>query len=349
MRSAWSVRCSASASSEHEDRQTHPGSFSGILALAIAYTLISGASDGGNLLAAAAASRVVSPRLSLCIIAVGVLFGPIVFGTAVAGTIGTGIADYPHLGAALLGAGIAGGIITRIVMYLASVPTSGSVALVGAMVGSLWAGPGLSAVHWHGVGKVAIALVLSPIVGFFAGALAYAIVLLILSFLSRRAGERVMRLQWATIALQALGYGANDAEKTVGLFAAALLVAGGGTSFATPFWTIALTAAAFAAGMVIGGMRIARTVGNRLYSIRPPHAFAFQLAAALTVIGAAAFGGPVSSTQTATSAILGVGASDNPRILHWQMVFRIVASWFLTAPIALGAGALATLFLRLIR
>jgi PiT family inorganic phosphate transporter len=317
--------------------------------LALAYTLISGASDGGNLLAAAAASRVISPLVSMCIIAVGVLFGPIVFGTAVATTIATGIADYPHLGAALLGAGIAGGIITRLIMYYASVPTSGSVALVGAMVGSLWAGPGLSAVHWHGVGKVAIALVLSPVVGFFAGALVYAVVLLILSFLSRRNGDRLMRLQWATIALQALGYGANDAEKTVGLFAAALLVAGGGVSFATPLWTIALTALAFTLGMTVGGLRIARTVGGRLYSIRPPHALAFQFAAALTVIGAALLGGPVSSTQTATSAIFGVGASDNPRTLHWQTAFRIVASWVLTAPTALCSGALATLVLHMFR
>ena len=287
--------------------------------------------------------------MSLCLIAVGVLFGPLLFGTAVASTIATGIADYPHLGAALLGAGIVGGIVTRVVMYYARGPTSGSMALVGGMVGSLWAGPGLSAVKWHGVGKVVVALVASPFVGFLAGALAYAVVLLILSFVTRRTGDRIMRLQWATIGLQALGYGANDAEKTVGLFAAALLVAGGGTAFAAPFWTIVLTAVAFTTGMFVGGLRIARTVGNRLFSIRPQHALAFQFAAGLTVIIAATFGGPVSSTQTATSAIFGVGASDNPRTLHWQTAFHIVASWFLTAPISLAAGALATLILVKIR
>jgi PiT family inorganic phosphate transporter len=101
--------------------------------------------------------------------------------------------------------------------------------------------------------------------------------------------------------------------------------------------------------MVFGGLRVARTVGNRLYSIRPAHAFAFQFAAAVTVIGAALLGGPVSSTQTATSAILGVGASDNPRTMHWQTVLRIVGSWILTAPMALGAGALATALLHMFR
>lgn len=279
-------------------------------------------------------------------IAVGVLFGPVVFGTAVASTIAYGIADYQHLGPSLLGAGIAGGIVTRLVMYYASVPSSGSVALVGAMVGSIWAGPGLAAVEIHGVEKVAIALVVSPVVGFIAGAAVYAILLLVLSFVSRRTGDRMMQLQWGTVTLQALGYGANDAEKTIGLFAAAMVVAGGGQSFATPFWMIALTAVTFTAGMILGGMRIARTIGSRLYSIRPPHALAFQFAAAATVIGAAAFGAPVSSTQAATSAILGVGASDNPRTLHWQTVARIVGSWVFTAPTALCAGALATTVLR---
>jgi PiT family inorganic phosphate transporter len=232
-------------------------------------------------------------------------------------------------------------------MYFARVPVSGSVALVGSMVGSLWAGPGLPAVNWHGVDKVAVVLILSPVVGFLAGALAYAIVLLVLSFVSRRTGDRLMQLQFVTVALQALGYGANDGERTVGLFAAAVLVTGGGAPFATPFWTIALTAAAFAVGMALGGMRIARTIGDRLFSIRPPHALAFQFAAAVTVLGAAAIGGPISSTETTTSAIFGVGASDNPRTLHWLTAFRIVGSWLLTAPAALGAGALATLVLRL--
>ncbi|HKW44372.1 MAG TPA: inorganic phosphate transporter [Candidatus Eremiobacteraceae bacterium] len=349
MPSDWCARCSASESSKREELQTHPGAFAVLLTLAIAYTLISGATDGGSLLAAAAASRVVSPLHSLCIIALGVLVGPIIFGTAVAATIAVGIADYPRLGASLLAAGIAGGLATRVIMYFAGVPTSGSVALVGAMVGSLWAGPGLSAVNWHGVAKVAIALVASPLAGFVAGALAYAVVLLFLSFVSRRIGDRLMRFQYATIALQALAYGANDAEKTVGLFAAALLVAGGGNSFAAPLWTIALTAATFTIGMLFGGMRIARTIGNRLYSIRSPHALAFQTAAALTVLGAASLGAPMSSTQTATSAILGVGAGDNPRSVQWRTAGRIVSSWALTAPTALGAGAVAALCLRLFR
>jgi len=193
-----------------------------------------------------------------------------------------------------------------------------------------------------GVEKVAFALVASPIAGFAAGAFVYAVLIAALSPLSRKAGERLMRLQYVGIALQALGYGANDAEKTVGILTAAAVVAGGASSFAVPFWAIVVTALAFAVGLMFGGLRIAKTVGNQLFSIRPQHALAFQIAAAATVLGAAAVGGPVSTTQTTASAIIGVGASANLRALHWRTAAKIVVSWLLTAPIAFGAGAAAT-------
>jgi PiT family inorganic phosphate transporter len=334
LRLVSSARSWANASSSERIRATHPLALVALIVLAVAYTAITGATDGGNLIAAAAASRTIPVPRAVVIIAVGVLAGPLLFGTAVASTIGTGIADYARLGPLLLGAGIVGAIGAQTVAFLARVPTSGSVALVGAMVGSLWAGPGLGVVHWRGVA--------SPLAGFAAGALVYAMLIVLLMPLSRMAGERVMRLQYLGIALQALGYGANDAEKTVGLLAAAAVVAGGASSFAIPFWAIALTALAFAAGMALGGLRIAKTVGNRLFSIRPQHALAFQFAAAATVLGAAAFGGPVSTTQTTASAIIGVGASDNRRALHWRTAAKIIVSWFLTAPIAFGAGAAAT-------
>jgi len=310
--------------------------------LAVTYTAITGATDGGNLIAAAAASRTIPVTRAIVIITIGVFAGPLLFGTAVASTIGTGIADYSRLGPVLLGAGMIGAIGAQAVAYIARVPTSGSVALVGAMIGSLWAGPGLQVVHWGGVEKVAIALVASPVVGFAAGAFVYALLVALLAPLSRKAGDRVMRLQYAGVALQALGYGANDAEKTVGLLAAAAVVAGGASSFVVPFWVIALTALSFAAGMALGGLRIAKTMGNRLFSIRPQHALAFQFAAAATVLGAAAVGGPVSTTQTTASAIVGVGASANLRALHVRTAAKIVVSWFFTAPIAIGAGAAAT-------
>jgi len=113
----------------------------------VAGTVITGATDGGNLLAAAASSRTIPVPRALIIIIAGVFAGPLLFGTAVASTIGSGIADYSRLGPLLLGAGIVGAIGAQSVAYFARVPTSGSVALVGAMVGSLWAGPGLAVVH----------------------------------------------------------------------------------------------------------------------------------------------------------------------------------------------------------
>jgi inorganic phosphate transporter, PiT family len=241
-------------------------------------------------------------------------------------------------------AGIAGGIIAVGFAYAARVPTSMSVALVSAMVGALCTGPGLGVVHWSGVEKVGASMFLSIAVGALVGVLIYACLLTLLARVRWRTGNRLMSLQYATVALLALGYGANDLEKSIGLLAAG----SAGATFTVPAWTIFAAVAFFAAGMLAGGTRVAKTVGSKLFLIRPQEALAFQLASAATVIGAALAGGPLSTTQTTASALVGVGAADDPRAVRWLVVARIVVSWFITAPIGFAAGALTGAIARLV-
>jgi PiT family inorganic phosphate transporter len=303
---------------------------------------VAGFNDGGNLLAAAVSSRTIAPGISYVLIVASACAGPLIVGTAVARTIGTGIADFRAIGPGTLVAAIAGALASVSGAYAGRVPTSMSVALFSSMIGALWAGPGLAAVHWSGVEKVAASMAASIIVGLLGGALAYVVILCILIFVRRQTAERIVSLQYVTVALLAFGYGSNDLEKTAGLLAAGIPSA----TFGVPIWTIAVAAAFFAAGMAIGGVRVAKTVGGKLFSIRPHHALAFQLASALTVIGAAHFGGPLSTTETSASAIVGVGAASNPRAVRWHVVRHIVLSWVITIPTALAAGALAEVFIR---
>jgi inorganic phosphate transporter, PiT family len=288
------------------------------------------------MLAAAASSRTISPRVAYILIVVFSGLGPLIVGTAVARTIGSGIADFHQVGLTPLVAAIVGALAAVGASYAASAPTSMSVALVAAMIGSLWAGPGIAGIHWSGVIAVGISMVGSVIVGAVSGALAYALVVALLKRVRRPAADRLLRLQYATVALMALGYGANDLEKSVGLFAAATAPA----TFSVPLWTLAVSILCFALGMAFGGVRVARTVGGKLFSIRPHHALAFQLASSVTVIGAAHFGGPLSTTQTAAAAIVGAGAAADPRAIRWQVVRNIALSWGATIPLALAAGAL---------
>ncbi|MBC5805128.1 MAG: hypothetical protein DLM53_01670 [Candidatus Eremiobacter antarcticus] len=308
--------------------------------------MVAGFNDGGNLLAAATASRTISQPIAFLIIAGGALLGPLLAGTAVAQTVGTGIVDYTVLGILPLSSALAGGVIAVLAAYAARLPTSCSIALFSATFGSLWVLGDLGAIHRSGAAKLLLALFGSIGVGAAAGAIAYILLMRVFIRLDQRAGNRLMRLQYLTIGLQALGYGANDAEKIMGLIVAAMMIGGGGSAFVMPLWVVALAVAAFSLGMAVGGRRVARTIGGKLFAIRPLHALTFQTAAAATVLAASALGGPLSTTETTASAIIGVGAMANPRALRWQIVRELLTAWLLTAPIGFVAGVLLTLALR---
>jgi PiT family inorganic phosphate transporter len=312
-----------------------------IIASAV-FAVAAGFNDGGNMLAVAASSRTIPPAFAYLVIIALACAGPLVVGTAVARTTGNGVADFHSIGTAPLLAGIAGGVMTVLTAYGLRVPTSMSVALFSSMIGALWAGPGLAAVRWADVAKIGISMGGSILVGFVAGIVAYAIVAWLLTRVRRKIAERIVALQYVTVGLLAFGYGANDLEKSAGLLAAGIPSA----TFSVPVWTLAVAVVCFAFGMAVGGVRVAKTVGGKLFSIRPQHALAFQLAASSTVITASVFGGPLSTTETTASAIMGVGAAVNPRAVHWQVAAHIVLAWLVTAPFALGAGGLSEFLLR---
>jgi PiT family inorganic phosphate transporter len=316
--------------------------------LAVAFNVIAGFNDGGNLLAAAASGRIIPLGVAFWVIVAGAFVGPLIVGTAVAATIGHSIVDYAQAGFTPLAGGLVGGIGAVLVAYAARLPTTASVALVGATLGSVWVTGQMRLVQWAGVAKVAYSLFGSAIVGFAAGAIIYTLACFLFAHVSLRQGMRLMRLQYVTVLLQAIGYGANDAEKMMGLIAAAVLIRGAGGGFAVPVWIVAVSIGAFALGMAVGGMRVARTVGGKLFHIHPLHALCFQLAAAGTVLGASSLGGPLSTTEVTASAIMGVGAAANPRALRWRTARNLAAAWLLTAPLGFACGALATFVIRLI-
>ena len=316
------------------------------MSCALAFNVVAGFNDGGNLLAAAASSRTIPLRIAYLLIVAFAFAGPFVFGTAVAKTLGAGIADYAALGTPLLLAAVLASLVVVLGAIWARVPTTMSLALVSAMVGSLLVTHGPSVVHWGGLVKVLIALFGSAVVGFVAGALTFAVLDALLRPATRATGDRLMYLQYATVALQALGYGANDAEKMVGMISAAVAAHTAGHVFHVPVWAIVAPLAAFAAGLFFGGMRVARTIGGKLFSIRPEHALAFQAAAGSTVMAASMLGGPLSTTETTASAIIGVGAVARRRRLRWAVVVRVVMTWLITAPAGLAAGAIAGLIIR---
>ena len=140
-------------------------------------------------------------------------------------------------------------------------------------------------------------------------------------------------------ALLALAYGANDGQKIVGILVFGLVATGLIQSFAVPEWVVALSALTMLLGTLLGSWRLIHTLGNKFYHIRPVHGFGAQVASGTILLSASLLGGPVSSSQVITSAIVGAGSAERMQLVRWQAVRRILSGWLLTLPISALAGA----------
>jgi PiT family inorganic phosphate transporter len=304
----------------------------GLIALSAVSDLLSGMRDGSNFVSTIISTRALGPAVALRMAAAALFAGPFVLGVAVARTFGQDIVDPAAMSLEVLIAATAGAVIWNLLTWFFSVPSSSTHAILGGLLGAVGVGSGLHTIHIHGLSKVLLSLILSPALGFAFG---YVFTRLVYHF-SRRATPRVnadfRRGQIATAAVLALSYGANDAEKSMGLITIGLVSAGVLPAFHVPLWVIALSALSTSIGVLIGGERLVRTLGGRLYRIHPVHGFSSQLSSAVVILSAALVGGPVSSSQVITTSILGVGSSDRLNQIRWGLATHIVEVWLITIP-----------------
>jgi inorganic phosphate transporter, PiT family len=186
-------------------------------------------------------------------------------------------------------------------------------------------------------------MVISPIVGFvLAGVVMLALLWSFRNGRPRRLTTGFRHAQMLSAAAMALGHGLQDAQKTMGVIVLALVVGGFHQGFAVPWWVILLSAGALSAGTYSGGWRVMRTLGRRIIDLDPPRGFAAEAtASAVLYTTAFAFAAPISTTQTITSSILGVGATKRLSAVRWGVAGNIVVAWVLTIPMAALAAALA--------
>jgi PiT family inorganic phosphate transporter len=310
------------------------------IATALAFDFLNGFHDSANIVATMISSRAMGPRRALMLSAVAHFTAPFLFGVAVATTIGLEVVrPYANTIPVVLAALLAS-IVWNLITWLLGIPSSSSHALVGGLVGAAIVGYGVDAVQPHGLIKIIVALLLSPLVGLIGG---YVLMKLVL-FLARGASTRINRFfkraQTLTALALALSHGTNDAQKTMGIITMGLVGAGVLTQFQVPLWVIAASAGTISVGTAMGGWRIIRTLGGRFYKIRPVHGFTAQSASAAVIMGAALLGGPVSTTQVVSSAILGVGSAERLSKVRWGVAGNIVTAWLLTIP---ASGLLAAL------
>lgn len=314
-----------------------------ILAFALVFDFLNGVHDSSNIVATLISSRAMGPRRALLMTALAEAAGPFLFGVAVATTIGSEIVGEAASTPPVILAALVAAISWNVVTWLAGIPSSSSHALVGGIVGATVAASGPEAIVLSGLEKVLLALFVSPLLGLVAGFLVVKLIYVfaVVTGASPRINWWLRGGQTFTALALALSHGTNDAQKTMGVITLGLLVTGVIDTFAVPLWVVAASASAIAIGTYTGGWRLIRTLGAKFYTIRPIHGFSAQVASATVILGAALLGGPVSTTQVVSSAIMGAGSAERVSQVRWGVAGEIVVAWVLTIPASALVGALA--------
>jgi len=314
-----------------------------VVAVALFFDFTNGFHDTANSIATSVSTRALSPRAAVAMAAVLNFAGAFV-SFKVAATIATGIVDQDAITLDIVLAGLVGAITWNLVTWYFGLPSSSSHALIGGMIGSAVFAAGWDVVNWDGlVDKVLIPSLLAPFLGI---AIAFVLILGITWLIARRSPSRINRFfrkaQLLSGGFVAFTHGTNDAQKTMGIIALALVATGNLDEDFTrpPTWVIVSAALAMSAGTYAGGWRIIRTLGQRITKIDPPQGFAAQSACAGILWGTAHFGFPVSTTHTISGSVLGAGAVRGFSAVRWGVAGNILVAWVLTIPMAglVGGG-----------
>ncbi len=310
-----------------------------LFALAILYNFLNGFHDAANVVATIIASRAMSSRAALLLAAVANFIGPLMFGVAVATTIGKDLVDPDSITITALIAALVSANAWNIITWWFGIPSSSSHALAGGLVGAALIYGGVAIIKMDGLMKIALALFISPILGFMIGWL----ILKLTYWLARGATPRINktfnRAQLVTATALALSHGTNDAQKAMGIIVMGLVTLGFQDHFYVPQWVIVASAIPIGLGTASGGWRIIHTLGGKFYRIRPIHSFTSQLASSLVILGASVLGGPVSTTHVVSSTIVGVGAAERKSQVRWLNLTDIAVAWVITVPITAALAA----------
>lgn len=303
-----------------------------VIAATLCYAFVSGLNDAGSLVATAISSRALAPRAALFLAAAAVFAGFFLFGTAVASTFGTDLVQASAITLDVLLIATVSATAWIAFAALVGLPSSSTYALLGGLIGAVTIAHGFQFLLLNGFFKVLFFLLAAPLIGLTGGYLFMRLSV----FLTRNASPRInlffKRVQMLDVIALGLSFGANDGQKAVALMTMALVAAGKQTTFQVPIWVKLVCAIALVIGKGTGGWQTIRTLGWRIYRVRPIHAFVAQTYSAAIVLTAAAFGGPVSTPQVVSTSIMGVGSAERMSGVRWGVAQQIVMSWLLTIP-----------------
>lgn len=330
-----------------------------IILVALAFDYVNGFHDAANSIATVVTTRVLPPNLAVYWAAFFNFIAFLFVGVEVAKTIGKGIVDPMVVDKYVILSALLGAVIWDIITWLYGLPTSSSHALVGGFAGAAIAKTmGLSCIIWSGIAKITMFIVISPLLGLLLGSFFMTAVYWIFHRTNRKILDIFFRrMQLLSAAAYSFGHGANDAQKTMGIIAILLftsyqsklplpswIYSPANGEFYVPFWVVIICHTAMALGTMAGGWKIVKTMGSRITKLRPVEGCCAEAAGAVTLLGTALMGIPVSTTHTITGSIAGVGAIKAIRAVRWKVATRIVWAWILTIPLS-GLIAALTYFI----
>ena len=313
-----------------------------LVLLALAFDFVNGFHDAANSIATVVSTRVLSPGQAVVWAAFWNFAALLVFGTAVAKTMGSGLVDLDVVSFAVIGAGLTGAIAWDLITWYWGLPTSSSHALMGGYAGAAVAKAGFAGLIASGWVKPLAFIVVAPAVGMTVGlATMTGLFWIFRGTTPHRVDRWFRRLQLVSAAAFSLNHGGNDAQKTMGIVAGLLFAGGYIQEFKIPLWVEFAAYTAIGLGTLMGGWRIIHTMGSKITKLQPVGGFAAETGGTVAIFLATSLGVPISTTHTITGAIVGVGATRRLSAVRWGIARRIVWAWVMTIPAAAGIAALA--------
>ncbi len=319
-----------------------------VVLLTLGFDFVNGFHDSANAIATVVSTRVMTPFVA--VVYAGILnFIGALLGTEVAATIGSGLVDVATITLHTILCTVLAAIIWNLITWYKGLPTSSSHAIIGSLLGAAWFSStgGHENIHIDKLlNKVIYPMLTSPVLGVVLGFMVMTLLIwLICRMTPHRINKVFGKLQIVSAGFMAITHGLNDAQKSMGIIALALIVVYPQDAFTVPLWVKITCALAMGAGTMMGGWRIIHTLGSKMIKLQPIHGFAAETTASIIIGSASYFGIPVSTTQVITTSIMGVGTTRRLSAVRWGVVGNIVWAWILTIPLTFAlAGGLMLIY-----
>lgn len=313
-----------------------------VIILVLIFDFINGFHDAANSIAAVVSTKVLSPTAAVSMAAFFSFTAFTIFPMNVAHTIGKGIIDPDVLNLTVLASALSAAITWNLLTWWWGLPSSSSHTLVGGLVGAAIAHAGAGSVIISGLLKIIAFIFIAPLLGFLLSFTISNIVVFLCRKLTPFKVDKIFRrLSIISSASMSLGHGGNDAQKSMGIIWLALIIEGLTTqNDPIALWIKIACQAAIGLGILFGGWRIIKTMGQKITKLKPYEGFSAETAGTMTLFFATIFGIPISTTHTITGAIMGVGARKGVSAVKWGVTTKIFRAWIFTIPVSATFGAI---------